>query len=59
MPSAMAFLCLAVTEGRVALSEEVRAQLARTETIELAQRECPYGFDIVAALRAAVGELPQ
>jgi len=59
MPSAMAFLCLAVTDGRVVLSEEVRDQLARTDTIELAQRECPYGFDIAAALRAAVAELPQ
>lgn len=59
MPSAMAFLCLAVTEGRIVLSEDVRAQLARTETVELAQRECPYGFDIAAALRAAVGELPR
>lgn len=54
-PSAIAFLALAVADGRVQGSVDVLAALRRLDVAEVCSGACPHGVDLPHAVRSLSG----
>lgn len=57
-PSAMSLLALAYLDGRLDNVSGVLAALRRREAVRESRAHCTYGFDIDAALDAALAAAP-
>jgi hypothetical protein len=58
-PSAMSLLALAYLDGRLREDSGVLAALQRREAVRESRGACTYGFDIDAALDAALAGTPR
>ena len=58
-PSAMSLLALAYLDGRLSKASGVLAALQRREAVRESRNACTYGFDIDAALDAALDGAPR
>jgi hypothetical protein len=58
-PSAMSLLALAYLDGRLGKCSGVIEALQRREAVRESRTHCTYGFDIDAALDAALGAASQ
>lgn len=58
-PSAMSLLALAYLDGRLGRESGVLAALQRREAVRESLNRCTYGFDIDAALDAALADPPR